>query len=675
MPRPSGTVVGRISRQTAPEAVARWRRARAALCAAAFAPRSTLTLSQWADGFRMLSADLGEPGPWRTSRVPYLRRIMDAITDPRVREVSVMKSARIGATQALVLNTLGYYVHQEPSPIIVGLPTIEDAQKFSAQLLQPMLDDTPVLAERVERQKARRKRSTMLQKAFPGGTLQIIGTTSPRALRMVHGRIILMSEVDAYAGSAGSDGDPHKILPKRADTYGSPKFIRESTPLEKETSRIEPAFLAGSEEYLYVPCPHCREFQRLRWGGREVHWGIKWDRRPTGEADLERVYYVCEPNGCVIQESAKHRIVAAHEWKAEHPERRDHLSFHLNALISPFEGARWPRLVKEWTEATRRPEQLRVFVNQVLGETYQREGEQADAHALGERRSEGWWTDDAPVPRGAAILTRAVDTQGDRLETAVWAWGPGEECWLVDHEIIPGNPATEQPWEILDERLSQSYRHPSGRRLIPAVTFVDSGGHHAKQVHQFTRARQLRRVYSIFGANTEGAPILGRATRNNAAKVIQYPVGSFTGKEALMYRLEKVATPGPGYIHLPPWLDDEQLHQLTAERLETRRHGGIMKRAWVKTRERNELTDLWVYGLAALNQLGVPTMRRLDEIADELTAAADRVAGGAPPEDGEQTGPEPPEPEHGTFVDPAEYERHQRVQAGGDSFATSWMRW
>jgi terminase, large subunit len=619
------TVVGHIRRETAPEAVARWRAARADICAVVFAPRSVLTLSQWADRYRMLSSDLSEPGPWRTSRVPYLRRIMDAITDPRVRRVSVMKSARIGATQALVLNAIGYYIHQEPTPIIVGLPTVDDAQKFSTQLLQPMLDDTPALSGRVAAPRTKKRRNTMLQKFFPGGGLQIVGTTSPRAMRMVHGRVILKSEVDAWIGSAGTDGDPSRLIERRAGTYGSPKFVEESTPLVKETSRIEPAFEAGSREFLYVPCPHCKEYQRLVWGGKEVHYGIRWDRKPNGDPDLESVYYCCQPNGCEIREPEKYAMVAAHEWQATYPERREHLSFHLNALVSPFDMARWPRLVREWTDAQRKPEQLRVFVNTILGETYVEQGAQADAHVLAARREETWWDDEAPVPTGAALLTRSVDTQGDRLETAVWAWGAGEECWLIDHEILPGDPATRAPWDALDERLGQSYRHAGGRALIPSVTFIDAGGHHAKQVNEFARARQARRVFAVFGATAERAPVLGKPTRNNAAKTIQYPVGSFTAKEALMLRLARLTDPGPGYIHLPPWIEDEQLHQLTAEKLVERGP----KRVWRKTRARNEMTDLWVYALAALHQLGPATVQQLGAIAARLTASDDGAP--APP--------------------------------------------
>ena len=167
------------------------------------------------------------------------------------------------------------------------------------------------------------------------------------------------------------------------------------------------------------------------------------------------------------------------------------------------------------------------------------------------------------------------------------------------------------------EHLSKTYRHASGRELIPRVVFIDAGGHHSKQVNQFTRARNGRKVFSIFGATAAKAPILGNPTHNNAAKAIQYPIGVFAAKEALIARLEKIETPGPGYIHLPPWLEDEQIQQLTAEKLIEVGD----KRIFKKTRARNELTDLWVYGLAAVHQPGPKTVYRLGAYARALGAA------------------------------------------------------
>jgi phage terminase large subunit GpA-like protein len=180
--------------------------------------------------------------------------------------------------------------------------------------------------------------------------------------------------------------------------------------------------------------------------------------------------------------------------------------------------------------------------------------------------------------------------------------------------MLPGSPATPEPWNELDDLLDEEFVHATGHVLIPRVTFIDSGGHHSKEVNAYCRNRQKRGVFSVFGATLERAPIVGKATRNNNAKVIQYPIGSFAAKEALLARLKKIETPGPGYIHLPPSLPDEQLAQLTAEKLVVMGQ----KRVFKKTRARNEMTDLWVYALAALNKLGPKVMNRLGAIAERL---------------------------------------------------------
>ena len=74
---------------------------------------------------------------------------MDAITDISIKKVVVMSAAQVGKTDAMVLNPIGYYIHYEPSPIMVIQPTIQMAESFSKERLSPMIRDTPVLAERI----------------------------------------------------------------------------------------------------------------------------------------------------------------------------------------------------------------------------------------------------------------------------------------------------------------------------------------------------------------------------------------------------------------------------------------------------------------------------------------------------------------------------------------------
>jgi hypothetical protein len=69
--------------------------------AAGLTPDPDLTVSMWADKHRILSPrGASEAGPWRTSRTPYLRDIMDALS-PRhpAQRVVFMKGSQVGASE------------------------------------------------------------------------------------------------------------------------------------------------------------------------------------------------------------------------------------------------------------------------------------------------------------------------------------------------------------------------------------------------------------------------------------------------------------------------------------------------------------------------------------------------------------------------------------------------
>ena len=105
-----------------------------ARCAAVLKPPPALTLSEWADRYRVLSAESSaEPGRWHTDKAPYQREIMDAIGDPHIRKVVIMSAAQIGKTDAFILNPLGYYMDYAPAPILVMQPTLDMGQTFSKE--------------------------------------------------------------------------------------------------------------------------------------------------------------------------------------------------------------------------------------------------------------------------------------------------------------------------------------------------------------------------------------------------------------------------------------------------------------------------------------------------------------------------------------------------------------
>lgn len=608
-----------------------------------FAPRVRMSLQEWSETRRMLSpeanalaAEAGGAVHYTTALTPYHREPMAAIDDPRTEYIVCKFPSQDGKTE-IINNFLGKRIDLEPGPMLLMQPTEGLAEAWSKDRLAPMIRDTPELREKVRAARARDSDNTVLHKKFPGGHLTIVGSNSAAGLSARPIRDVAVDEVDRCAKSAGTEGDSIRLAFRRATTFRRGKKLLISSPTIKGDSRIDAEYQLGTQEEWHVPCPHCRELQFLVWGSPETAFGLKWEAgRP------ETAYYVCQVNGCVIEEHHKGWMIEHGQFIARNPaagpRRR---SFWKNALTSNLVA--WRKLVAEWIELQGKVNELQQFINTVLCELWDPlNGRETKLEGLLERQGIGY-PEDGSVPNQVAVLTRSVDTQDDRLETAVWGWGEGEEAWLVEWELIEGDPGTAAPWRKLDEIRARTYKNSAGVALSPRVTFIDSGGHHAKEVYAYCRTRQRYGVYATKGSSIEGAPLLGKPTRNNSERCILYMLGSFTGKEALATRLAKIETPGPGYVHLPAWLDVEQVTQFTRMRLVTPVSKGGRK--WMKARRAWEETGLveqfvlYVYALAALQKLGPIVTRRLGEIARAqipqdpapAAAAAEEPAPALPP--------------------------------------------
>ena len=125
-------------------------------------------------------------------------------------------------------------------------------------------------------------------------------------------------------------------------------------------------------------------------------------------------------------------------------------------------------------------------------------------------------------------------------------------------------------------------------------------------------------MFAVRGGNERGKPVVGRPTHNNRYRAKLFTLCVDTAKEIVFSRL-RIGTPGPGYCHLPEWIDAEYVAQLTAEKAVRKwvKNRGTV-REWIKTRERNEALDLEVYCLAALYILGPNFVRSLPERAAAL---------------------------------------------------------
>ena len=117
---------------------------------------------------------------------------MDAISDPSVENVVVMSSSQVGKTE-LENNALGYYIHQDPAPIMLVMPTERDAETWSKDRFAPMARDTPCLHSKIGDPKSRDGSNKILHKKFPGGHLTIVGANAPSGLASRPIRILSVS--------------------------------------------------------------------------------------------------------------------------------------------------------------------------------------------------------------------------------------------------------------------------------------------------------------------------------------------------------------------------------------------------------------------------------------------------------------------------------------------------
>lgn len=593
-------------------------------------PPMSMSCSDWADETRHIAKG-PEKGRWRTGRTPYLREPMNC-TDPEspVQKVVMQFATQLGKSEVLY-NAVFKRIHLDPIDMMMVQPTLQDAKDHSRQRFTPTARHMPAVNERLPEARSRDETNTWQTKEIRGGaTLFFAGANSARSLASKPLGFAVCDEIDGYPLDVDGEGDPIALVWERMSNFPTRKLLLCSTPTLRDFSRIEGEYLASDRRRYWVPCPHCGTQQLLVWGG-DVDYGIKWLKTPAGAPRAETAVYICSNSQCgaAIEERHKTGMLFDGRWVAEAPGAQRGLvaGFHLNKLYSPLGWKSWAMLVEDWCKAQDAARagdvsRLKTFINTSLAETWEEQGDRL-AHNELQRRA-----GDFPlrqVQRHAYVCTMGVDTQGDRLEAYVWAWGRGMERQLVDRAVFYGDPSlleheSGSPWAALTEYRRTPILHVSGKPAPILAAFVDSGGHHTQAVYAYARAHQHAHVHAIKGASVAGKAILGKPTdqdvnwQGNRVKrgVKLWPIGTDSAKAEIYGRL-RITEPGPGYVHLSKKLPPEVFEQLTAERLVTRYVKGRARLEWVKPNgKRNEALDCGVYALAAAHYVGIDRWKEGD---------------------------------------------------------------
>jgi len=572
--------------------------------------------TQWAAANWVFSADLAaEAGSYNPYRAAYQPGMLDAITEPGVSRITMKTSAQVGKTTTLMI-IIGYCADRMPGPMILVQPTREVAEGFSKETLAGAIRDVPKMHKLFPDPKSRDGDNTIFHKKFPGGFLALAGANSPVQLRRRAIRFAFADEVDAWENQATKEGDPMSLLEKRLTTFWDNKLLASSTPLEKHKSRISRLYDESDQRKFRVPCHECGETQVVEWKLKKgegedgfkptnIHW------KPGQPATAE---YECEHCHCLWSDAQLKRAVRDGFWKAEKP-FNGHAGFWINELYSPWSSLE--KVVARYERAVGHPDRMQEFCNTTLGLEW--EGEVVGAIEVETLLTRLEEFPPFVVPERAALLTAGVDLQSDRIEVQVNAWGLHEECWILSHIMLMGDPSGHQVWKQLEEHLSRRYKHEAGHRELGIeAAAIDSGGWHTQKAYDFCAYALLskRPWFPIKGDDGFGRPMWKRSpiSLKSGVKLI---IAGVDDAKLRLYKALKVAKPGPGYVHLPSAFNvdriagDDQalvrrsLKALTIEKLITEADPqGFPSQKWhIPEGARNEELDCAAYNRVAFAYL------------------------------------------------------------------------
>lgn len=589
-------------------------------------PDPYILMSEWAEQKFKLAEYSAEKGSYRISRTPFMREILEELSpQSQTQEIVLMKPTQLaGTTGSLILICFG--IDTGMGDTLMMMPTESMAKRFSKKRLAKTIEIMPDLQEKIGPVKTRNSANTILDKVYAGGSITLSGSNSGASYRSDTYRVVIGDDLDGFDLDIGGEGDPSELLDARTGSINNSKVYKNSTPTLKETSLIYREFKSSSQGKFHVPCPECKEFQYLKWGGPDADMGIKFDRDDDG--DIIDIWYECEHCHYKTSEHKKPWMIERGKYVHKYPNRKKR-GFQYNALYTPLGWKNtWARLAEKFLVATKelkggQPQKMITFTNTMMAEPWEGMGEQPPWGILA-KRVEPY--PEKTVPNGGLFLTCAIDTHDTRLDILVRAWGRDEESWLVYHTKLQGDPNSPEVWVAADMIINAGYEHEGGHMMHIVSVNIDSGGHRQQAVYNFCRIRAPR-VAAIKGSGRETAVIMGMKPSTVdvtfAGQTIPggcklWTVGTYQAKTTIYSRVA-LAGSGAGVYHWPEGTTDEYFKELTAEKLKLKYVKGYPRYEWTLEPGRaNHALDLEVYAYAAAIRAGMNRPGFWDSIEQDL---------------------------------------------------------
>lgn len=554
-------------------------------------PRERLTVSQWAERYRVLDKNSAMPGGWRNAVTPYLVGIMDAFQEPDIEKIVFVKPTQVGGT-ATMENMLGYIISEDPAPSMVVYPSDKLVESTVEARIEPMIENSAPLAA-----KYKKRESTALRLKFISMFLYLTGANSPANLASKAIRYLFLDEVDKYPGASKKEADPVSLAIERTKTFvTNRKIYITSTPTVKSGHIWRAKEGAEEERHYFVPCPHCQKDIELKF--MQLKWPSK-DDVPLKADRAARATYVCQECGCIIEERNKMDMLRRGKWKAVRTSstRPTSVVFWINTLYSPFTS--FAEIAKEFMDSKDDPEKLQNFVNSWLAEPWEDTNLKTNAEMVLERQT------DVPewvLPGWTKLVTAGVDVQETCLYWSIRAWGD----YMTSQNVAHGQALSfEQIEDIMNMKLGKA----SGETMLIQLALIDSGDQ-TDEVYEFCYknsdwalpSKGMDTMLSHYRLST----INKTGSIANGMNLVLMDVGKY--KSQIAARMKRPNGRGSWMVHRD--CDMDYATQVTAEHQVVERKNGKEVKRWVKksTHADNHYLDCEVGAAAAADLLGVRTL-------------------------------------------------------------------
>ncbi|WP_025036128.1 phage terminase large subunit family protein [Bradyrhizobium sp. DOA9] len=571
--------------------------------AAAIEPPPQVDYVRWAEENIVFTKRESQfPGPYNRKLFCYFDEPLRALSpDDPCRVVTVIGSAQIGKT--VVGNVfVGGSMDMDPTDFLYTHPTENNAIRWSKLKLLPMLRGTTSLNRIFPAGSRDGANSVLMKEHVDGlGAILISGANSPASLSQVTMPRQVQDDLAKWEMNAA--GDPEMQADGRSRAAEFAKILKTSTPLVMPGCRITKSFEQGSQEYPYVPCPHCQAMQVLEWENMLAH--LDPDKP-------EAAHFTCVACGCEIEEHHRPQMLAGLEWRAHNQKaKRFHRSFWIWSAYSYLQS--WARIAMEWLRVKGDSAAEQTFLNDTCGKAYQAKGEAPPWEKLRDRAAASHYAC-GEIPAGALVITLGIDCQADRVEWQLVGWGRDFRRFVIAYGVIPGHISEDITRTRLDGLLQQTWPNGFGRRIGIDRAAID-GNAWTEDVWSWAKRHPRSKLIMVRGRGEDSAPRIARVKKERnerTGKILKWAgrffnFGASVLKMALYRDLAKEDPLQKGFVSFPRGLDDEYFRQLTAEyRKAKKNRQGFEVYKWEKDPgQANEALDTMNQAETAANNFGI----------------------------------------------------------------------